>query len=101
VAAAAFFERCDRGFDLVEYLKQGHELCHLNLVCATTDAEILIGGVSGAISVVNYVDAELRCTNQNTNLLLRQYFPEKNLSAYSQSELDRVAQRPKSAPHQT
>jgi hypothetical protein len=37
--SCGFFERCDRIFRLVEYLKQGHKLCNLkHLVCTATDA---------------------------------------------------------------
>ena len=41
-------------------------------------------------------------TNENTNLLLRQYFPRgTNLSGYSQAQLDRVALRLNQRPRQT
>jgi len=40
-----------------------------------------------------------RGSNENTNGLLRQYFPKKtDLSDYSQSDLDKVALRLKSTP---
>ena len=43
-----------------------------------------------------------RGTNENTNRLLRQYFPRKtDLSGYSQSQLDRVAQRLNQRPRKT
>ena len=43
-----------------------------------------------------------RGTNENTNLLLRQYFPRgANLSAYSQAQLDRVALRLNQRPRKT
>jgi transposase, IS30 family len=43
-----------------------------------------------------------RGTNENTNRLLRQYFPKKtDLSAYSQEDLNRVALRLKQRPRKT
>jgi IS30 family transposase len=41
-------------------------------------------------------------SNENTNGLLRQYFPKKaNLSGYTQSDLDKVAQRLNQRPRKT
>jgi len=43
-----------------------------------------------------------RGTNENTNLLLRQYFPRRtDLSPYSQAQLDRVAMRLNQRPRKT
>jgi len=43
-----------------------------------------------------------RGSNENTNRLLRQYFPKgTNLSIYSQEELDDVAQALNSRPRKT
>jgi IS30 family transposase len=43
-----------------------------------------------------------RGSNENTNRLLRQYFPKRmDLSGFSQSELDKVAQRLNQRPRKT
>jgi IS30 family transposase len=43
-----------------------------------------------------------RGTNENTNLLLRQYFPRgTDLSAYSQAQLDQVSLRLNQRPRKT
>jgi IS30 family transposase len=43
-----------------------------------------------------------RGTNENTNRLLRQYFPRKtDLSGYSQAEFDKVAMRLNQRPRKT
>ena len=43
-----------------------------------------------------------RGTNENTNRLLRQYFPKGvNLSGYSQSELNKIALRLNQRPRKT
>ena len=43
-----------------------------------------------------------RGTNENTNQLLRQYFPSRtDLSGYSQSQLDRIALRLNQRPRKT
>ena len=43
-----------------------------------------------------------RGTNENTNRLLRQYFPKKiDLSIYSQAQLDRVAKKLNQRPRKT
>jgi IS30 family transposase len=43
-----------------------------------------------------------RGSNENTNLLLRQYFPRgTDLAGYSQAQLDRVALRLNQRPRQT
>ena len=43
-----------------------------------------------------------RGTNENTNGLLRQYFPKGScLSGYSQTELDEIAEHPNTRPRKT
>ncbi len=43
-----------------------------------------------------------RGTNENTNRLLRKYFPKKtDLSIYSQAQLDRVAKKLNQRPRKT
>ena len=53
--------------------------------------------VTGGLHSLRYVSA-----NENTNRLLRQYFPKKtDLTDYSQSDLNKVALRLNQRPRQT
>ena len=42
-----------------------------------------------------------RGTNENTNRLLRQYFPRERICPYSQSDLDKIALRLNQRPRET
>jgi hypothetical protein len=90
-------------------LKLGRANNHISDLSALVDAlpssyygSIEPNVASGQTVMYHHPDLQQRGSNENTNGLLRQYFPKNtDLTDYSQSDLNKVALRLNQRPRQT